>query len=54
MMKAAILWAATLVVTLTMTMLWKTKEVILNSVFSLEPPPLPEAADADEVDPSRN
>jgi hypothetical protein len=54
MMKAAILWAATLVVTLTMTMLWKTKEAILKSVFSLEPPPLPEAAAADEVDPSLN
>ena len=43
---------ATLVITLTMTMLWKTKEAILNSVFSLELPPLPEAAD--EVDPSLN
>ena len=52
MMKAAILWAATLVVTLTMTMLWKTKEAILNSVFSIEPPPLPEATD--EVDSSLN
>jgi len=54
MMKAAILWAATLVVTLTMTMLWKTKEAILNSVFSIEPPPLPEAEATDEVDPSLN
>jgi hypothetical protein len=54
MMKAAILWVATLVITLTMTMLWKTKEAILNSVFSLEPPPLPEAEATDEVDPSLN
>ena len=52
MMKAAILWVATLVITLTMTMLWKTKEAILNSVFSLEPPPLPEVEATDEVDPS--
>ena len=50
MMKAVILWVATLVITLTMTMLWKTKEAILNSVFSLEPPPLPEAEATDEVD----
>ena len=54
MMKAAILWVATLVITLTMTMLWKTKETILNSVFSLEPPPLPEAEATDEVNPSLN
>ncbi len=57
MMKAAILWIATLVVTFTMTMLWKTKEAILNSVFSLEPPPLPEVDEmegADKVNPSLN
>ena len=54
MMKAAILGVATLVITLTMTMLWKTKEAIWNSVFSLEPPPLPEAEATDEVDPLLN
>jgi len=32
------LWIATLIVATSMAMLWKTKEAILNSVFSLEPP----------------
>ena len=32
------LWIATLIVATSMTMLWKTKEAVLNSVFSLEPP----------------
>lgn len=32
------LWIATLIVATSMTMLWKTKEAILSSVFSLEPP----------------
>jgi len=53
-LKTVILWIATLIVTLTMTMLWKTKEAVLNSVFSLEPPPLPKAEMVDEVDPSLN
>ena len=32
------LWIATLIVATSMAMLWKTKEAVLNSVFSLEPP----------------
>ena len=44
MLKTGVLALATLIITFTMTMLWKTKEAVLASVFSLEPPPLPKAA----------
>ena len=37
-LKAATLWIATLLIAVTMAMLWKTKETVLNGVFSLEPP----------------
>ena len=37
-LKAAVLWIATILIAVTMAMLWKAKETVLNGVFSLEPP----------------
>jgi hypothetical protein len=37
-LKASVLWIATLIIAVTMAMLWKAKETVLNGVFSLEPP----------------
>ena len=55
-LQSAALWLAALIVATTMAMLWKTKEVVLNGVFSLEPPTLAEGdAEVDEdFDPSLN
>ena len=55
-LQSAALWLATLIVATTMAMVWKTKEVVLNGVFSLEPPALEVETDETEedFDPSLN
>ena len=55
-LQSAALWLATLIVATTMAMVWKTKEVVLNGVFSLEPPALEDETDETEedFDPSLN
>ena len=47
-LRGAVLWMATLIIATTMTMMWKAKEAVLNGVFSLEPPPLPDEVVLDE------
>ncbi|MEE2714460.1 MAG: hypothetical protein VYD34_00460 [Verrucomicrobiota bacterium] len=44
-MKASVIWIATLIITTTMAMIWKTRESVLNGVFSLEPVPVAEEDD---------
>ena len=55
-LQSATLWLATLIVATTMAMVWKTKEVVLNGVFSLEPLALEVETDETEedFDPSLN
>ena len=44
-MKASVIWIATLIIATTMAMMWKTRESVLNGVFSLEPVPVTEEDD---------
>lgn len=46
-LQGAVLWMATLIIATTMTMMWKTKEAVMNGVFSLEPT-LPKEVHLDE------
>jgi hypothetical protein len=45
LLKASVIWIATLIIATTMAMLWKVKESVLNGVFSLEPVPATEEDD---------
>ena len=45
LLRASVIWIATLIIATTMAMMWKAKEAVLNGVFSLEPVPVTEEDD---------
>ena len=45
LLRASVIWIATLIIATTMAMMWKAKEAVLNGVFSLEPVPVTEDED---------
>jgi len=45
LLRASVIWIATLIIATTMAMMWKARESVLNGVFSLEPVPVTEEDD---------